>query len=249
MNEPDQPRMSEPSKPPQGRVTRMLLQWLMRPARIARIEVLSPRFRSIALEGDALKGLAWTVGQKIQVAMGSGLSARTYTPMSWDAENGRTTLMAFAHGSGPGSRWASSLQEGDMCWLFGPRRSLDPSAGEPPMVVFGDETSFGLASALKESRQAGGTIHVFEVSDAAEASPVLAAIGLASATLIARSAEDAHLAAVEAELLRLSASAQFVLTGKASSIQRISRALKAAGVATSRMRTKAYWAPGKTGLD
>lgn len=43
--------------------------------------------------------------------------------------------------------------------------------------------------------------------------------------------------------------AQLVLTGKASSIQRVSRALKAAGVASSRMRTKAYWAPGKTGLD
>ena len=151
----------------------MLLQWLMRPASIAGIEVLSPRFRSIALEGDALKGLAWNVGQKIQVAMGSGLSARTYTPMSWDAENGRTTLLAFAHGSGPGSRWASSLQEGDMCRFFGPRRSLDLSPGETPTVLFGDETSFGLASALRESRPAGGTIYVFEVcllytSDAAD---------------------------------------------------------------------------------
>lgn len=135
MNEPDQPRMSEPSKPPQGRVTRMLLQWLMRPARIAAVETLSPRFRLVALEGDALKGLAWTMGQKIQVAMGSGLSARTYTPMSWDAENGRTTLLAFAHGSGPGSRWASSLQEGDMCRFFGPRRSLDLSAGTSHSLV------------------------------------------------------------------------------------------------------------------
>lgn len=115
--------------------------------------------------------------------------------------------------------------------------------------MFGDETSFGLASALQESRQADGASYVFEVSDAAEASPVLAAIGLGIAALIARGAEDSHLAAVEAELLRYSASAHFVLTGKASSIQRISRALKAAGVATSRMRTKAYWAPGKTGLD
>lgn len=136
-----------------------------------------------------------------------------------------------------------------MCRFFGPRRSLDLSPGETPTVLFGDETSFGLASALRESRPAGGTIYVFEVSDAAEAVPVLAAIGLGSSTLIARSAEDAHLAAVEAELLRFSASAHFVLTGKASSIQRISRALKAAGVATSRTRTKAYWAPSKTGLD
>ncbi|WP_249139172.1 siderophore-interacting protein [Bradyrhizobium japonicum] len=238
--------MSEPSKPPQGPVARMLLQWLMRPARVTGVETLSPRFRSIELEGDALKGVAWTIGQKIQVAMGSGLSARTYTPVSWDAEKGRTRLLAFAHGNGPGSRWVSALRQGDICWFFGPRRSLDLSAPRAPTVLFGDETAFGVASAFRDNRQVD---YVFEVSDAAEADPVLAAIGLGGATLIARSAEDAHLASVDAELLRFAASAHFVLTGKASSIQRISRSLKAAGVARSRMSTKAYWAPGKTGLD
>ncbi|MEY9183667.1 ferric-chelate reductase (NADPH) [Bradyrhizobium sp. USDA 326] len=249
MNEPDRPQMSEPSKPPQGPVARMLLKWLMRPARVTGVETLSPRFRSIELEPDALKGVAWSIGQKIQVAMGSGLSARTYTPVSWDAEKGRTRLLAFAHGNGPGSRWASGLRQGDICWFFGPRRSLDLSTRKAPMVLFGDETSFGVASAFRDNGQMDGATYVFEASDAAEANSVLAAIGLGSATLIVRSGDDAHLAAVEAELLRFSASAHFVLTGKASSIQRISRALKAAGVVTSRMSTKAYWALGKTGLD
>lgn len=227
----------------------MLLQWLMRPARIAEVETLSPRFRSIELEGDALKGVAWTIGQKIQVAMGTGLSARTYTPMWWDPEKGRTRLLAFAHGNGPGSRWVGGLRQGDICWFFGPRRSLDLSARKAPTVLFGDETSFGVASALHGGPQLDGAVYVFEASDATEADSVLAAIGLGSATLIVRSADDAHLPAVEAELLRFAASSHFVLTGKASSIQRTSRALKAAGVAASRMSTKAYWAPGKTGLD
>lgn len=249
MTAPERTQMSEPAKPQQGPVARMLLQWLMRPASIAAVETLSPHFRSIVLEGEALKGLAWTVGQKIQIAMGSGLSARTYTPMSWDAEKGRTKLLAFAHGDGPGSRWARGLQEGDLCWFFGPRRSLDLSAAKAPIVLFGDETSFGVTSAFHVTRRADGATYVFEVSDAAETNPVLAAIGLGRATSIVRSAEDAHLAAVEAELLRLAASAHFVLTGKASSIQRLSRTLKSAGVATSRISTKAYWAPGKTGLD
>lgn len=246
---PHRTQMHEPSKPQQGPVARMLLQWLMRPASIAAVETLSPHFRSIVLEGDALKGLAWTMGQKIQIAMGSGLSARTYTPMSWDTEKGRTKLLAFAHGDGPGSRWASGLREGDLCWFFGPRRSLDLSAAKAPIILFGDETSFGIASAFRGSRLADDTTYMFEVSDAAETNPVLAAIGLGRATSIVRSAEDAHLAAVEAELLRLAASAHFVLTGKASSIQRIGRALRAANVARSRMSAKAYWAPGKTGLD
>lgn len=241
---------SQISESSQGRVTRLLLRWLMRPARVTTVETFSTHFRLIELEGEALRDVAWTAGQKIQVAMGSGLSARTYTPMSWDADRGRTRLLAFAHGDGPGSRWASGLREGDTCQFFGPRRSLDLAGLEAPVVLFGDETSFGIAAALRNNLQAGGALHMFEANDIVESRQVLQAISLSEARLIARSTGDSHLATVEAELLRLAASgAQFVLTGKASSIQRISRALKTADVASSRIKTKAYWAPGKTGLD
>ncbi|MBR0816892.1 siderophore-interacting protein [Bradyrhizobium liaoningense] len=228
----------------------MLLRWLMHPARVTAIEALSPRFRLIELEGEALKDAAWTAGQKIQVAMGAGLSARTYTPMSWDTGHGRTRLLAFAHGDGPGSCWVRGLRADDSCHFFGPRRSLDLAGLEAPVVLFGDETSFGLAAALRNNLRAGGALHMFEVADAAESQQVLNAVNLGQARLITRSASEEHLTAVEAEMLRLAANgAQFVLTGNASSIQRVSRALKAAGVAPSRIKAKAYWAPGKTGLD
>lgn len=228
----------------------MLLRWLMRPARVATIESLSPRFRLIELEGDALKDIAWAAGQKIQIAMGTGLSARTYTPMSWDSSRGRTRLLAFMHGDGPGSRWADNLREGEACRLFGPRRSLDLAGLAAPVVLFGDETSFGLAAALRGTMQAGGALHMFEATDVAAARQVLDAMSLGEARLVARSSGEDHLANVETEMLRLAANrAQFVLTGKASSIQRVSRALKAAGVASTRIKAKAYWAPGKTGLD
>ena len=246
----NQPQNSAPPFAPPGPVMRTLLRWLMRPARVAAVETLSPPFRLVHLEGEALRNVAWTVGQKVQLSMGSGLSARTYTPMSWDADSGRTRMLTFAHGDGPGSRWASGLREGDTCQFFGPRRSLDLSGLESPVMLFGDETSFGLAAALRDCPQADGAIHLFEASDVAESRPVLEAIGLGEATLIKRTADDAHLAAAEAEVLRLAASgAHFVLTGKASSIQRISRALKAVGVVSSRVKTKAYWAQGKVGLD
>ncbi|HEV2155194.1 siderophore-interacting protein [Bradyrhizobium sp.] len=228
----------------------MLLRWLMRPARVTAIETLSPRFRLIDLEGEALRDVAWTAGQKIQIAMGAGLSARTYTPMSWDAGHGKTRLLAFAHGDGPGSRWVSGLRTGDSCQFFGPRRSLDLAGLEAPVVVFGDETSFAVAAALRNNLQAGGALHMFEATDIVESRRVLDAINLGEARLIARSTSEDHLAAIEAEMLRLAANgAQFVLTGKASAIQRISRTLKSASVASSRIKAKAYWALGKTGLD
>lgn len=220
----------------------------MRPARVTAVETLSPHFRLVDLEGDALKDVAWAVGQKVQVAMGTGLTARTYTPMSWDADRGATRILAFSHGDGPGSRWASGLRAGDTCQFFGPRRSLDLSGLETPVVLFGDETSFGLGAALGDSPL--DATYVFEASDLAEARPVLESIGLGDATLIERIADETHLAGAEIDLVRRSESgANFILTGKASSIQHMSRALKAAGVGSARVKAKAYWAPGKTGLD
>lgn len=224
----------------------------MRPARVAAVETLSPHFRLFDLEGEELRNIDWAVGQKIQVAIGSGLSARTYTPISWDAERGRTRILAFAHGDGPGSRWASNLRAGVTCQFFGPRRSLDLSEVVSKRVLFGDETSFGLAAALlrDDTSPRDTSSSVFEATDTAESQSVLEAIGIGNATLIERTAADTHLAAIEAEVVRLAASgSHFILTGKASSIQRVSRALKGAGVASSRIRTKAYWAPGKVGMD
>jgi hypothetical protein len=42
---------------------------------------------------------------------------------------------------------------------------------------------------------------------------------------------------------------QYVLSGQASTIQRLQRGLKAAGAKPSQMLVKAYWAPGKIAMD
>lgn len=243
-------RSPNPEKPArQGRLTQALMGWMTRSARVATVDVLSPHFRLVGLQGDALKAVAWAAGQKVQVSM-HGFAMRTYTPVSWDAAGGATKLLVFSHGEGPGSLWASGLQAGDACQFFGPRRSLQFSGLGGPVVLFGDETSFALAMALGGLPQGAGAVHLFEVTDPAESRQVAEAIGLGDAHLVVRTAADGHLAAMEAEIVRLAAGgANVVLTGKAGSIQRMSRSLKSAGIATSRIMAKAYWAPGKTGLD
>ncbi|MEA1676278.1 siderophore-interacting protein [Nitrospirillum sp. BR 11163] len=234
---------------PPGPVTRTLLRWFMRPARVAAVERLSPRFQRIRLEGAALQDVLWAPGQKIQVAMGTGLAARTYTPVSWDVTRGATQLLIFSHGDGPGSRWAAGLGVGDGCQFFGPRRSLDFADHTGPWVLFGDETSFAVALACRVALGSGFRC-VFEVSDLAEARSVLDAMGLSDAMLIDRLAGEGHLAAVVDALSHAGGDAgHFALTGRAPAIQQITRALKERGVAASRRKAKAYWAPGKSGLD
>ncbi|WP_372084297.1 siderophore-interacting protein [Tistrella mobilis] len=252
MTSPSRPIADAAPRP--GRIARTLQSWFMHPAQVAAVETLSPRFRLITLEGAALKDVSWTIGQKLQVAMGAGMTARTYTPIFWDAAAGRTQLLAYLHDheagpdAAPASRWAAGLTAGAGCRVFGPRRSLDLTGAGGPVVVFGDETSFAFAASLGAGGDADG--HLFEVTDVAASRLVLARMGLDGARVIGRQAGDAHLAVAEAELARLAAGrVRFALTGKASSIQRMSRALKARGVPAARIRAKAYWAPGKTGLD
>ena len=233
-----------------GPLGKALLRLLMKQATVVATEPLADRFRLITLEGPALQGAAWVPGQKVQVAMGSAFVARTYTPIDWDGSAGRTRILAYAHGDGPGSAWVRGVAAGDPCALFGPRSSLDARRLEGPLAVFGDETSIGLAYALASQDRTRTVTGCFEVGDVESAAQAVVRLGLEGIRLIARHADDAHLDAIEAILPPLvAAGAAFVLTGKAGTVQRLRHALKRQAVPAARIATKAYWAPGKTGLD
>ena len=233
-----------------GRLSRTLVRLFMRHATVAAVETIADRFRLITLEGPALAGIAWTPGQKIQIAMGSAFVARTYTPIEWDPVAGRTRILGYAHGDGPGSAWVRGLEPGDECDVFGPRHSLDLSAAAGPLAILGDETSIGLARALRSSDRTGAVACRFEVDDVDATRRVMENLGLDDAALFARSEDGAHIRGIEAALPALDAAgATFVLTGKASTIQQLRLALKSRAVPAARIVAKAYWAPGKSGLD
>ncbi len=111
-----------------GRLQDMLRRMLMRPAVISACEPLGDHFRLLTLSGSALRGVGWKPGQKLQVAVGTGLlSTRTYTPIDWDEAGGHTRILVFVRGETPGSAWARDAQVGDRYDVFGPRASLDLS--------------------------------------------------------------------------------------------------------------------------
>lgn len=236
--------------PAPGRVESLLLRWLGKDATVSAVEAWSERFRMIELQGEALRGVAWTPGQKIQIPIGGMRVSRTYTPITWDAARGTTRFLVWSHGSAPGSDWARTLAPGVACQVIGARRSVDVVSGSAPIVLFGDETAFGLASALRQAWPARDLNLLLEVTSVQECQPVLQRLGLSAELLAERTATDAHLPSVEARVASHAATgAVFVLTGRASAIQHIRRVLKQLGVGTSRQHAKAYWAAGKTGLD
>jgi NADPH-dependent ferric siderophore reductase len=149
-----------------------------------------------------------------------------------------------------GSAWILGVEPGDECDLFGPRASLDVRQTTGPLAIFGDETSIGLAYALARHDPARSVACHFEVGNVESCKQVVARLGIGDTVLFARSDDDAHLAALEATLPALIATgASFVLTGKAGTIQQLRQSLKRQAVGTKQIVTKAYWAPGKVGLD
>ncbi|MCF8469573.1 MAG: siderophore-interacting protein [Parvibaculum sp.] len=234
-----------------GIVEASLLKWLTRPAHVSDVREINARFRIFELEGESLRDAAWMPGQKAQMQLG-GFVSRTYTPMGWDNAKGTTRFLAYLHGDAPASRWAAALKPGDLCLMFGPHRSLDVGEAGRPLILFGDETSFGLAASMAATKRgAAGCSFLFEVTSEEESRQALDALGIA-ATLVERRAGDTHLDALAASLERMietDASTHFALTGKAPSIQRLSRGLKQRGITSAQIKAKAYWAPGKTGLD
>jgi NADPH-dependent ferric siderophore reductase len=229
---------------------KLLRRLLGKHATITAIDSIGAQFRLVTLEGPDLRGVAWTPGQKLQVAMGSSFAARTFTPIEWDAEAGRTRILGYAHGEGPGSKWLLDARIGDECDFFGPGASLDVRRASGPFVTCGDETSIGMAYALSHYAPGHSQQCLLEVNSLAAAREVLSRISYHGAELFERAENDAHLEKVEHRLPALvTADSTFILTGKASTIQRLRRTLKALGVSSSRLLAKPYWAPGRSGLD
>ena len=231
-----------------GPISSALVGLFMKPATVTCVDTLNPDFFLVTLQSPAFVGLAWMPGQKVQITIGASLSTRTYTPIDWDASKGETLILVYAHGPGPGSRWVQSLQVGDICDVFGPRASLDLARLKGPVVVFGDETSFGLSIALSGQQRTEPVDHLFEVNAQERARSALKPFDLSNIEVFLRTPDDDHLSAIETRLSTLAApETNWVLTGKAGSVQRLHRFLKT--LSPIRAITKAYWAPGKTGLD
>jgi ferric-chelate reductase (NADPH) len=249
-NSPESSQPASHSRSP-GLIERAITRMLMRPARVTATTVISENFRLLDFQGEALRNCVWSPGDKIQIKLDGGFITRTYTPIEWNKTQGATQVLAYCHGDGPGSVWARNVPVNDLRQIFGPRGSLDLKSLAHSIVVFGDETSFGLAAALRRKLSMSDGLHfVFEVNRLAESRQTVETVGVTPEELIERAPGDSHLAAIaEAVRRRATDATTFVLTGKAATIQYLSRVLKGQGVETRRLRNRAYWAPGKIGLD
>jgi ferric-chelate reductase (NADPH) len=240
---------------------------LFHPATITHAETIDGHFRRVLLQGEVLKGVKWVPGQAVQFYLGN-LTKRACTPMEMGPDAGSAEFLFYLHGGGPGSAWAGSLKMGDGCKVMRPKDKLNFTNFEGRAIFFGDETSMAAAYALQSCRRADARHrYVLEVTSAAEAKSVVDRLGLEDVTLYQRTSEGEHLEGVVRKLAQSAGSdsegsedsdkpdkyegrvSQWIFTGQARSIQRVQKGLRELGVEVRRSKVRAYWSPGKTGMD
>ncbi|NUP08679.1 MAG: siderophore-interacting protein [Polyangiaceae bacterium] len=210
---------------------------------------IAERFRHITVTSPTLRSCG--TGDKVQLLVPGG--TRTYSPFSFDAARRALSFVVYVHGTTPGAAWGAGAKPGDVVRGFGPNSSLPLASMNGPIVLVGDETSFGVARSLLDHRGKDPQVDlIFEVTQRASSIEALRALDLATDGLVERREGDAHLLQVE-ERLRAAldglGGAHLVLTGRAGTIQALRAALKSKTVAYAGQKNKAYWAPGKRGLD
>lgn len=213
---------------------------------------VSAHFRQVRVSAPSLRAASVSPGDKLQIMIIES-GPRTYSPFSHDPAAGTVELLAYVHGDNPSSAWIRNLVSGAVFRAFGPRGSLPLASLSGPVVLFGDETSFGVAAALSKARgPSDGLSFVFECTNPVEARSVLAELGLTSCEVVAREPALAHARAVDAGIraaLTRHAGAHLVLTGHAQMIQAVRASLKTDSPKYASQKVKAYWADGKRGLD
>jgi len=225
---------------------------LFHPVTITGVEAVGESFRLLTMQGVGFQSVKWIPGQTVQIFLGN-LTKRAYTPMSLDADAGSASFLFYLHGKGPGSEWAASARAGNICQVMRPKDSIDFANFTESALFFGDETSLASAQALHRChRQTDAARYVFEVNAPAQAEVVLRKFGMSQASLVQKRENGSHLADVVllmAEQAARMQSPQWVFTGQARSIQSVQKSLKQAGISIHGSKVKAYWSPGKSGLD
>lgn len=221
---------------------------LLSVSEVEHVERIAPDLVRVGLRSEAFRGARWTPGAKIQMRPRRGaLQLRTYTPVRWDADDGRTELVAFTHGDGPASAWFDRVRPDDPCELLGPRRSIDLPALTGPVVAVGDESSVALACALRTVHP--DAVTVFEAADPDALSAALPGLGLGTAVVVRRTADRAALIENARAAVAGTPGGDLLVTGDAATLHTLRRTARQWEVPPRRVTGRAYWAAGRAGLD
>ncbi|GGC30501.1 hypothetical protein GCM10011386_23160 [Parapedobacter defluvii] len=212
------------------------------------VTYLNESLKKVRFEGD-IKSIAFTPGQVVEFRV-TDTDYRHYTPSVFDTKQKACEVIFYLHGRGIGSMWAEALEEGQQLKLIGPGGKLAYRSEFPVHLVFGDETSVGLAHCIANECERSGS----QFKGLLEFAPenISWEIGTDDRTTVVRASMDSPakraLEVLESWQDIYGDKVGFYLTGRAKSIQRVRGYLLEKGVPRKHIQTEPYWAEGKRGL-
>ncbi len=210
---------------------------LLKEARIASVEDVSDGFRKLVLRADAVA--APEPGSKLQLLVSED-DVRTYTPI---ASGDTLVLLGSRHAGGPGAAWIGAASVGEVVQFVGPQRSLSLPVG--PVIMVGDETSVAVAASFEAARP-GQVQGIFAVRDPEATRLAARSVGLERAHALPSPDLTGVVEAVGVARGERPG-AVVAITGGSELVVAVRAALRNAGV--GELKTKAYWIPGRAGLD
>lgn len=227
------------------------------------VEDITPRMRRIRITGESLRGLTWTPGQHIRLRVGNfgapqtwmrGLrdALRTYSVWDYD-DHGRLDVCVLDHPEpGPGARWSQQVHIGQSVAFTRPEGRLVLQDSARYHLFVGDETASVAFGAMLRALPASARVHaVLEAGTPADRLPLARSSDITWVYRDNAPTTDSGVLLRALRSLRLPTEPGVAyLAGEASTCQAVRRHLiherswprKAAVV-------KAFWAPGRRGLD
>ena len=219
-------------------LVKILGPFILSKSKVVSNQQLSPHFHLLTIQGKKLKK-EWTPGQKIQVQLKDD-QIRSYTPCSWDSKAGVMQTLVYMHGKGPGALWARDVKPQNKIIILGPKKSLALDHETKTVLFFGDETTFGLAHAIKNNIKEIKFHFYMEANDLNESSSILKKFNLEDALLVSR--DQLEVLSLEiAKVFKDDGLTKIVLSGKQQSIVSLRTKLYALNIPAASIGTKVYW--------
>jgi NADPH-dependent ferric siderophore reductase len=228
------------------------------------VEDITPRMRRIRIIGESLRGLTWVPGQHIRLRVGNLSGPQTWirgfrdalrTYSIWDYDDyGRLDVCILDHAEpGPGARWSRKAHIGQRVALTPPEGRLRIQDAAPYHLFVGDETASVAFGAMLRALPASA--HVYTVLEAGTPADRLPLARPRNITWIYR--DNAPTTDSGVLLLHALRSLQLPTVPGMAYIAWEARSCQVARRHFNHERNwprkavtvKAFWAPGRRGLD
>lgn len=156
-----------------SRVRRVRHELKRRAVTVARVETISPHFRSIVFADESLSDFVSASFDDhvkfILDADGERPVMRDYTPRRFDPVARELTIEFALHGDGPVADWAGQASPGQRVTIAGPKGSMIVPMDYDWHLLAGDETALPAITRRLAELPAGARVLVFgQVGDAAD---------------------------------------------------------------------------------